>query len=107
MDDEDYHTREVYAHFGLAVHRAQVLDSTHTKTAKGELVIIVLAHHEPPYVWNVSVDTLSRTGTGSVQACLGEGFPGVVVEIASGGEGAVRADPGLEIPHGGDRARGP
>ena len=26
MDDENYHTREVYAHFGLAVYQAQVLE---------------------------------------------------------------------------------
>ena len=26
MDDGNYHTREVYAHFGLAVYQAQVLE---------------------------------------------------------------------------------
>lgn len=36
------------------------------------------------------------------EACSGEGFPGVVVEFAGGGEGAVWADSSLEIAHGCD-----
>lgn len=37
-----------------------------------------------------------------VRACSGEGFPGVVIEFAGWGEGAVWADPGLEIAYGGE-----
>jgi len=41
-----------------------------------------------------------------VEACLGEEFVCSVVEITGGGDGAVGADPGLQIGYGGDAARG-
>ena len=48
MDDDNYHTREVYANFGLAVYHAQVLEH-------GVVNLLTFAAHPGPCRYSQSL----------------------------------------------------